>query len=342
MFENTLDPMKTFFLAFFLVPMCIFSQNDTIWTKKNHLLVGEIKGLSKGILTIETYFSDSDFEVDFDEVKVFSTQKVYLVFLTNKTRLTGKIIPTSKGMLQIVNNGELIQEVDINSIIAISEVKQLFWKRFSGALDIGFNMTKSNNFRQLTISSLLKYSSDLWNFKFSSNTLYSSRDDNDRIERRDYNLTALRFIDKWYLESTVVYFSSTELGLKSRVIPGIGIGRGLVYSQHLYLLTGAGINYNIEKYSDEMLNKNSTELKFITQLDLYNIEDFSLFTNVAMYPSLSEKGRFRLDYNLKLKYDLPLDFYIKAELNLNYDNQSVVEGNNTDYLFSSGIGWELD
>ncbi len=334
--------MKTFFLAFFLVPIYIFSQNDTIWTKKNDLLIGEIKGLSKGVLTIETSFSDSDFKVDFDEVKVFSTQKVYVVFLTDNTRFTGKIIPTNTGKLQIVNNGDVIQELDIDTIIAIAEVNQQFWKRISGALDIGFNMTKSNNFRQLNISSLLKYSSDSWNFKFSSNTLYSSRDDNDRIERRDYNLTGLRFINKWYLESTVVYFSSTELGLKSRVTPGIGIGRGLVFSQNLYFLAGGGINYNIEKYFDETQNKNSTELKFITQLDLYNIKDFSLFTNVAMYPSLSEKGRFRLDYNLKLKYDLPLDFYIKAELNLNYDNQSVVEGNNSDYLFSSGIGWELD
>ncbi len=45
--------------------------------------------------------------------------------------------------------------------------------------------------------------------------------------------------------------------------------------------------------------------------------------------------------NFVFKYDLPFDFYIKAEFTLNCDNQPVIEGNLADYVFSSGFEWEL-
>ena len=32
-----------------------------------------------------------------------------------------------------------------------------------------------------------------------------------------------------------------------------------------------------------------------------------------------------------------LDFYVKGTLNLNYDNQPAVKGNDLDYVFSTGL-----
>lgn len=139
----------------------------------------------------------------------------------------------------------------------------------------------------------------------------------------------------------IAYLNSTELGIRNRINPGIGFGRALITTSKLYWLAGSGLNYNIEEYYDETLNKKSTELQLLTQFEIYNFEDFSLFTKAIGYPSLSERGRFRLDYNLVLKYDLPYDIYIKADFILNYDNQPAIEGNYTDYVFSTGIGWEL-
>ena len=48
-----------------------------------------------------------------------------------------------------------------------------------------------------------------------------------------------------------------------------------------------------------------------------------------------------IDFDFTLKYDLPLDFYVKGTLNLNYDNQPAVKGNDLDYVFTTGFGWEL-
>jgi len=75
---------------------------------------------------------------------------------------------------------------------------------------------------------------------------------------------------------------------------------------------------------------------------MFDYTDVSLTTGLKFFVSLSEKGRVRSDYDITLKYDLPLDFYIKMGYTLNYDNQPAIEGNDFDYIFTSGFGWEFD
>lgn len=316
-------------------------QNDSIWTKNNALLVGELKTLSKSVLTLKTSYSDKDFKIDFNEVTKLSTQNLYVINLTDGSRYTGQIKYSSTGNIKIVYANIVLRELSIQNLIGLSEINEKFWKRFTGALDVGFNLAKTNNNRQLTFAGNLKYTSDKWNSKFTFNILYSDQDNVDKIERKEFSLSGQRFIEKWFISIDVAYLSSTELGIKNRINPGFGIGKTIVTTNKLYWLVGTGLNYNIEEYFDASLNKESTELRLLTQFEMYNYEDLSLFTKVMGYPSLSEKGRFRLDYNLVLKYDLPLDFYIKAEFTLNYDNQPAVAGSYSDYVFSSGIGWEL-
>lgn len=321
--------------------MGLYAQNDSIWLRNNDILVGELKTLAKGIVTFKTSYSDTDFKIDFNEVTAFTTERLCVVNLTNGSRYTGRIKSNSTGYVQIINDDKVIHEIAIQEIIFLEEISQRFWKRFTGALDVALNLSKTKNNKQLTFSGNLKYSSDRWNFKTAFNVLYADQDSVDRIERKDASLTGLRYINKWYVSTDIVYLSSTELGIRNRINPGLSFGRTLYTTSKLYWLAGSGLNYNIEEYFDETLNKESTELQLLTQFEMYNFKDFSLFTKAIGYPSLSERGRFRMDFNLVLKYDLPYDIYIKANFILNYDNQPAIEGNYTDYVFSTGIGWEL-
>ena len=58
------------------------------------------------------------------------------------------------------------------------------------------------------------------------------------------------------------------------------------------------------------------------------------------YPGITEKGRWRIDGNLNIKYDLPLDFYIKLGGSLNYDNRPPEDASELDYVIQAGVGWE--
>jgi hypothetical protein len=325
----------------FLAPLSIFGQNDSIWMKSNDLLVGEIKDMSKSVVTFKTPYSDKDFKIDFDEIARFSTQNLYVINLTDNSRHTGTIKSGGSEKLQIHYFGTLVREIEIQEIVLLSEIDQKFWKRFTGAIDFGLNVAKTNNNVQITSSANLKYTDDHYNFTASFSNLLSDQDNVDRIERREFGLMARRFIKKWYVEADLNYLSSTELGIKNRINPGVGAGMALIITNKLYWAAGGGINYNIEEYFDATQDKESQELKILTQFEMFNFGDLSLLTKVAGYPSLSESGRFRLDYNLTFKYDLPFEFYIKTDFTLNYDNQPPVGGSESDYTLSSGFGWEL-
>ena len=66
----------------------------------------------------------------------------------------------------------------------------------------------------------------------------------------------------------------------------------------------------------------------------------SLLTQIVAYPSFTESGRWRSDFSLDAKYDLPLDFYVKLGYTLNFDNRPAEGSVKTDYVFHTGFGWE--
>ena len=98
---------------------------------------------------------------------------------------------------------------------------------------------------------------------------------------------------------------------------------------------------NNEKFSTDDEDRQSLEAFFGTELNLFDIGDLSILTNGYAYPSLTESGRWCADFGLDLKYDLPLDFYLKLGLNYNFDNRPVEGASETDYVFQLSFGWEL-
>ena len=138
------------------------------------------------------------------------------------------------------------------------------------------------------------------------------------------------------------YLSNTEQALDSRINPSIGIGKLLKSSNKLIWGVATGYSYNIEDFVDNSLNKSSSELFASTNLNMFDYKDFDLNSSVKFYVSLSEKGRVRTDLRFDMKYDLPLDFYIKMGITYNFDNQPVAGATKGDYVFQTSFGWELD
>ncbi|HCY80319.1 MAG TPA: hypothetical protein DHV22_01275, partial [Xanthomarina gelatinilytica] len=70
-FSNNILPIKP--ILFFLIfigagNLFTWSQNDSIVLKNKDKIVGEIKSLDKGVLTVKTDYSDSDFKITWLEV----------------------------------------------------------------------------------------------------------------------------------------------------------------------------------------------------------------------------------------------------------------------------------
>jgi hypothetical protein len=101
----------------------------------------------------------------------------------------------------------------------------------------------------------------------------------------------------------------------------------------------AGASYNNENFWGEIDDRQSAESWIGSQLNLFDMGDLSMLTSGFVYPSLTESGRVRVDYTLDLKYDLPLDFYIKTGITVNFDNQPATGASRTDYVWQTTFGW---
>ncbi|MCJ7465341.1 MAG: DUF481 domain-containing protein [Maribacter sp.] len=335
--------IHNYLLLLLLIGLTTYAQNDTIRLKNNDILVGEIKSLSTGILTMETSYSDKDFKIEFNKVETLSIGRKCFITLTNDRRFYGNIRSENSGGVTIILEDGSSERFQLNELINLVEVFDEFWKRFEGGIDLGYNFTKASNNAQFTIAGNVGFIGEKWRNKANINVLNSSQDGLRDVKRVDAMLETIRLLPKkWYMLADVSFLSNTEQSLTGRVTPSLGLGRFIKSTNKLYFGVTVGATYNIENYEDTSFNKTSSEAFLGSNFNMYDFKDFDLNTGFKFYAGISERGRFRLDYHITLKYDLPWDFYIKTEFTLNYDNQPAVSGTDLDYIFSSGFGFKLD
>ena len=329
-------------LLFGLFFITMHAQKDTITFKNKNIIVGELKEMSSNILIFSTSYSDKDFNIEFDKVATLNLEHRYSIQLSNGLLLYGFLKSTKENKVSVKLENNTIIEIELKDIVVITKVEEGFWNHFKGSFDFGYTLTKSNNSQQLNFTGALNYISERWNHRAQYNQLATTQDEVEDIKRTEWSLDSKRYLkNKWFINSNVTFLSNTSQDIKERITPSIGAGNYLVRNNKLFFLVGSGLTYNIEKYTNANNDKESTEIFITTQFNMFNFKNINLFVSATGFPSLSEKGRFRADYNFRIKYDLPFDFYIKTELQANFDNQPVSSAIKNDYVFSTGFGWEL-
>lgn len=335
-------------LIFFLITIPIhqlYAQSDSLVLSNGNKIVGEIKEMKRGVATIKTDYSDSDFKIEWEKIKRIRTKTEFLITVKNGDRYNGALQSTAKDSISVISAKDTLATVPRDNIVFLQEVKSNFLSKVKAALSIGFNYTKADELAQLSIRTLLGYRAKRWSIDAKYNDIRSSRKNTESVKRLEASLNYQYFLKhNWYTVTEVSWLSNTEQNIQLRTLSKLGIGKYLIQTNEVYWGLQAGATYNNESYSvaaSDVAN-NSGEVFLGTELNLYDIGDLNFLTGVVAYPSFTESGRVRFDYNLDLKYDLPLDLYIKLGFTLNYDNQPVKTASKTDYVFQTMIGWDFN
>lgn len=319
-----------------------YSQHDTLVMKNGDELVGEIKELSTGVLVVETDYSDKDFQVEWDKVREIKTHNIFVLSLSDGRRVNGSIItdPDDSSMVMIMEPGGIMSTRRMD-IVFLKPIENTFLGRLDASIDLGFDITKANNFRQVTSRSNVGYTGGFWGAQTSLDIVRSEQD-SIRTNRIEGSLgTRLLLPKSWFLFVSAKFLQSDEQKLKLRSTTNAGSGHFIVNSNRVYFSTQGGIVWLNEKFMDDTPIRNSLELSLGFEANLFDIKDFSLLTNAYLYPSITEKRRARFDFKIDLTYDLPKDFYIKLGYTHNFDNQPAEGASKHDYVLSASFGWEL-
>jgi len=222
-------------------------------------------------------------------------------------------------------------------------VEQGFFGRLNLELSAGYTMTKSNNLKTFSIRSGIGYITKKFSADATFNAVRNIQDEADPTRRTEANI-GFRYVvvNDWFALISSNLLQNDEQKIKLRATTSAGIGNYIVNTNRLYFGAAAGLAWNNERYTETKdADRNSLEVAAGLELNLFNMGDLDLMTNLVLYPSITEKGRVRTDYSIDLKYDLPLDFFIGLGFTYNFDNQPVEGASKSDYVFQTTIGWEL-
>jgi len=298
--------------------------------------------MDRNVLKIETDYSDDDFTIEWDGVQEIFTETYFLITLTDGSRYNGNLKTASPGKVAILTDESQTLEVNLLDIVILDDIDQGFWSQIYASVDFGLDITKANNFSQLSMRSNAGYIAKRWQLDGSYNTYFSRQDELEDVKRTDGGATYKYFLPHdYYPLASIDFLSNTEQQLQLRTTGKLGMGKYVVHTNKSYWGFSLGANYNNENYAiDSIADRKSWEGFLGSELNFFNVGDLNLLTSIIAYPSFTESGRWRSDLKFDAKYDLPLDFYIKLGFTVNYDNQPAAGSPETDYIFHTGFGWE--
>ncbi|WP_143519978.1 DUF481 domain-containing protein [Reichenbachiella sp. 5M10] len=313
----------------------------------NQVLIGEIKSMEYGILTVETDYSDSDFTVEWDKVKGLKTSSSFIIILTTKYRLKGTISHDMYNseylIITPVEGSKLFAR--IKDIVYLKSSENRFWDRISASVDGGYTITKSSNTNQLTINGNASYVSTKLQCEFYLSFLDSRVSDSTSsiITVRNNHGTNWRvfFNKSWFVLGATDFLQSDEQNLKIRTTLQLGMGKILLRNHQMYLNTAIGLASNTEKFQTDQEDDESLESFLQIDFNGFGFKDVDISSKFQLFPSLSKSKRLRYNYTFNIKYDLPLDLYLGVNLTLNYDNQPGEDISKYDYVFQSVFGWSF-
>ena len=341
--EITLITLITFFFLI-ITALPVFAAADSLVMKNGETLRGEIKSLDRNVLVFSTGYSSSDFKIKWQEVAEVYSDRIFLVTDASGKRYSGSINTDSTNHDHVLlGSGSELVLLPVEKVVYIRPVKKDFRSRFDASLSVGYNLAKANNLQQFTIRSNFGYNAERWNYKTSFNIVRSSQKDVDNVRRTDATLGVQYFLPKdWFVLASSDFLQNDEQNLKLRVTASGGVGKYLIHTNRTTLTLAAGVAWNNETYTKADLGtRNSAEGYSAADLNMFNVGDVSIHTILIVYPGITEQGRIRGDFKFDVKYNLPLDFFVKAGTTFNYDNRPVAGASETDYVVQATFGWEL-
>lgn len=303
-------------------------KTDKVIFKNGDVVTGEVKKLDLEILQYKTS-TMSTAQIKWHHVSsIISPDKDFQIELKDGTKIFGRLdsarIPNT---LKIMGEkGEF--NISITQVVKITQVKQLFWNKFSGNVDVGINFTKASNVFQRNYGGKLEYTAEKYFSKIEFSSLQTTQQDSIYTAKQDLSIDAARSIRK---REFVTLFGgaqqNTELGIDMRSSIGAGYGIDLLHTGVSRIRTVAGLTANTEKASGDAPTTENVEglLKLETKIFKYTDPEVHLNAFVNWYPSLTVAGRHRFEAELQFRVELLNNLFIELRLYTNNDNKPVSE-----------------
>jgi hypothetical protein len=343
-------------LLAWLAPASLAAERtDVVVLANGDHITGEVKKLERGKLRYRTDDMGTIY-IEWDNILEITSKYHFEVELETGERHFGSLAPaTEKGRMQVIGEEETVA-LDHDAIVRIAPIKETFWGRIDGSLDLGFSFTQANDETQVSAKLEANYRSRKRLETLSLDYLLTEkvveevlegevvRRVEDRTERNSLAFKHLRFRKKkrvWWGVGQLQRNSELELDLRSLV--GGGGGYIFIQTNRTLLNLGGGLAVNREDYSTQG-SQSGTEVMVVLDYSTFTYDYPSTEVSVSLlvFPSLTESGRVRVEFDSSLRRELVKDFYFNLSLFDSFDNKNPVEGaEENDWGIVASFGWSF-
>ena len=226
--------MRKFLFLFISVALTAFSfeasaQKDSLILSNKDVIVGDIKSMDRGVVTIETDYSKDDFRVEYSGISRIKTSTFFIITLADGTRLNGNLETAETGKIKIKTDEGVEKVIGIEELVYIKSLDKEFKDRLHASVDFGFGLTKSQNLKQISLRSNIGYVTESWSTDVHYNSIYSNQDGVDPIRNTDAGMTFSYLLPKdWYLPVSLHFYRT--LNRKSTFVPWVNWGLVIILS----------------------------------------------------------------------------------------------------------------
>jgi hypothetical protein len=317
------------------------AKTDIVILKNGDHISCEIKTLVRGMLTVKTDPMGT-LDIKWPDVAKIISNHIFKVQDTQGNIYVGSLETAAEEWQINITGLQAKTTLDHLSVVQIQELEGDWWRRFSGSVDMGYTFTKASELTQFNFAGDLMYRTRKNSAQLGySSTLGKSQGETD-ADRRLLTLAGTRdFAGKWIAYSQLSFEHNLELQLDRRFSFSAGPGYRIAQSNRSLITVVAAASFTRESYYGEDLTKNAEGFFAIdTQFFKLYTPKFDIVNQLAYLPNFSNRGRRRLEYQSKLRFEVLRDFYITLTFYDSYDSKPPSEtAEKNDYGFTTGISW---
>jgi len=344
--KSTVNIYSVFIMTIFLlINFTVNAQkDDTLYFLNGDRISGEIKQFKYGYLTYKTY-GVSTVKVKIDKISTFYSKKSFDILFKDGRRRFGSFDTSYMAQFVkiVITNDSIL--TPLIEIVEITPIKKKFWSNIDGSVDLGFSYTRANTLSQLTLNSNITYTQRKYitNFKFNSINSIQNNKDSSRTKKNDINGNFYRLIKgNWYGIGLASAEQNTELGLDLRLQGGVGLANELVHTNRHNFVASLGFVANKEWSATSNGTRINADGYMSINYKLFRFEDpeIDITTSAIAFPSFTIAGRWRVNYDIQMKFKIITDMFFSISFYTNYDSRPPSDApSNVDYSLTVSFGY---
>jgi putative salt-induced outer membrane protein YdiY len=318
---------------------------DVLIMRNGDRLTGQILVMQYGKLSLKTDYLGTAMIEWLDIARAESPQQFVVEDI--RGRYFAGTLAQSDADRRIV----VIHEDGATTSLGLDEIERVyagetsFWNRLNGSLSVGFDYAKASDISTITGSFDTTYRAPkfLWNVTADVN---STKDP----EQGTIDRISLGYTYQWLLEQQrfvaglALVERNEETGIEARTQLGASFGKYFLQTSRAELSGMIGAALTQEWATGTEGSQRSIEgiLGGNWRIFQFSSPTVTMNSTALVFPSLTDSGRYRTNFNISLRREIVKDFYLDLSFYHAYDNEPPdVNAETSDYGLTTSVGYSF-